>query len=47
MSGWELFTWINVWILGLAPILVFVLVMRELPALLKRASQPEDDEPAE
>ena len=47
MSGWELFTWINVWILGLAPILVFVLVIRDLPDLLKPISQPEDDEPAE
>jgi hypothetical protein len=34
VSGWELFTWINVGILGVGAGLVFVAFLRDLPGLL-------------
>ena len=43
MSGWELFTWINVAILGIGSVLVFVGFLRNLPALLRRADHSDED----
>ena len=34
MSGWEIFTWLCTIILGLGPIIVFILFLIDLPALL-------------
>ncbi len=35
MSGWELFTWINVWLLAAGSIIVLVLFLRQLPRSLR------------
>ena len=43
MSGWELFTWINVAILGSGSVLVFVAFLRDLPQLLHRGDRPQSD----
>jgi len=43
MSGWELFTWINVWILAAGSIGVFVLFLLQLPRMMKRLSHQEDE----
>ena len=50
MSGWELFTWTNVGILGLGSIWVFVRFLMDLPQLLSRvegaaSGAPADEEP--
>ena len=42
MSGWELFTWINVAILGCGSITVFVRFLMDLPGLLRRAAKSGD-----
>jgi hypothetical protein len=34
MSGWELFTWLNVGVLALGSVGVFVLFLAQLPRLL-------------
>jgi len=34
MSGWEVFTWLNVAVLAIGSVLVFALFLRQLPALL-------------
>ena len=39
MSKWELFTWISVIILGPGSILVFILFLRDLPALLRKTNK--------
>lgn len=44
MSGWELFTWINVWILAAGSIAVFVLFLLQLPGMMKRLSHRADEE---
>lgn len=45
MSGWELFTWINVWILGCGAVAVFVWFLFDLPGLLpKRNTRPDEAE---
>lgn len=36
MSGWEIFTWANVVILGVGSVLVFIAFIRDLPELLKK-----------
>ena len=36
MSGWELFTWITVCILGLGAIVVFVLFIKDITQILKK-----------
>jgi len=36
MSGWELFTWINVWILGVGSVLIFGWFLRDVPGMLRR-----------
>lgn len=43
MSGWEIFTWINVVILGLGSVAVFVAFLRGLPELLARQQRPEGE----
>lgn len=43
MSGWEVFTWINVAILAAGSLLVFLGFVRDLPDLLRRTNHPEDD----
>jgi hypothetical protein len=45
VSGWELFTWINVVILGIGAAGVFVWFLADLPGLLPR--QDRGGEPAE
>ena len=43
MSTWELFTWINVAVLGVGSVIVFVLFLKQLKNLLPpRSSRPED-----
>jgi hypothetical protein len=42
MSGWEIFTWINVAILGVGSITVFVRFLMDLPELLSRATESGD-----
>lgn len=44
MSGWELFTWINVIILGGGSLIVFILFLYDLPKLLNQANQSEKNE---
>jgi hypothetical protein len=39
MSGWEIFTWISVGILGIGSIIVFILFLRDLPELLKKSEK--------
>ena len=34
MSGWELFTWLNVGVLAIGSLLVFGFFVRQLPSLL-------------
>ncbi len=34
MSAWELFTWANVAVLGLGSVVVFILFLKDVPALL-------------
>ena len=34
MSGWEIFTWISTVILGVGSVIVFVLILFDLPSLL-------------
>jgi hypothetical protein len=46
MSGWELFTWINVWVLAAGSIIVFVLFLRQLPGLLKCSPRDEKEDSA-
>lgn len=36
MSGWEIFTWLNVAILGVGSVAVFVAFLVKLPELLRR-----------
>lgn len=36
MSGWEMFTWITVLILGVGAVLVFMVFLMGLPDLLKQ-----------
>ena len=46
MSGWELFTWFNVGVLTVGSLVVFVLFLRQLPALLppRKARRKEPPE---
>jgi DMSO/TMAO reductase YedYZ heme-binding membrane subunit len=39
MSGWEIFTWISVIILGLGSIIVFILFLKDVPELLKKSEK--------
>ena len=39
MSGWEIFTWISVAILGLGSLIVFILFLLDLPTLLNNESE--------
>ncbi len=43
MSGWELFTWINVVILGVGSIIVFVLFLKDFRSLLPRRDRHDDN----
>ncbi|MDP6276659.1 MAG: hypothetical protein QGF69_07085 [Candidatus Marinimicrobia bacterium] len=36
MSGWELFTWITVVILGVGSIIVFILFVKDISQILKK-----------
>ena len=36
MSGWEVFTWITVLILGLGSIAVFILFVKDIRKILKK-----------
>ena len=36
MSGWEVFTWITVIILGLGSIVVFILFVKDIRKILKK-----------
>ncbi len=36
MSGWEMFTWITVLILGLGSIAVFILFVKDIRKILKK-----------
>ncbi len=36
MSGWELFTWITVAILGVGSIIVFILFVKDISQILKK-----------
>ncbi|MCS5639215.1 MAG: hypothetical protein NZ692_02450 [Candidatus Marinimicrobia bacterium] len=36
MSGWEMFTWITVLILGLGSIAVFILFVKDIRQILKK-----------
>ena len=45
MSGWELFTWLSVWILAGGSIIVFVFCLLQLPAMLRRQSGERDNHP--
>lgn len=36
MSGWELFTWLNAWVLGVGSVLVFLWFLRDVPGMLRR-----------
>ena len=36
MSGWEMFTWITVIILGLGSIAVFILFVKDIRKILKK-----------
>ena len=36
MSGWEIFTWITVLILGLGSITVFILFVKDIRQILKK-----------
>ena len=47
MSGWELFTWINVAILGLGSAVVFALFLADLPGLLRGSGRSEDEAPTD
>jgi hypothetical protein len=47
VSGWELFTWINVAILGLGSLVVFVAFLADLPGLLRRSERPEREAPSD
>jgi hypothetical protein len=42
MSGWEVFTWVNVAILGVGSVAVFVAFVISLPDLLRRPAAPVD-----
>lgn len=44
MSGWEVFTWINVAILAAGSLGVFVGFVRDLPGLLRRSNDSESGE---
>jgi hypothetical protein len=48
MSGWEIFTWVNAWILGCGAVIVFVWFLIDLPGLLpgaeRRTRTSEDGE---
>ncbi len=39
MSGWEIFTWISVIILGFGSIIVFILFLKDVPELLKKSEK--------
>lgn len=43
MSGWELFTWINVAILGIGAFAVFAAFLRDLPRLLAESRRSEQE----
>jgi hypothetical protein len=47
VSSWELFTWINVAILGLGSVIVFVAFLADLPELLGRSGKREDETPTD
>ena len=36
MSGWEIFTWITIFILGFGAIVVFVLFIKDITQILKK-----------
>jgi len=44
MSGWELFTWVNVAILGVGSVVVFVAFVFDLPDLMRRPAAPPERE---
>jgi hypothetical protein len=44
MSGWELFTWVNVGILGIGSVAVFIAFLVSLPDLLRRQPPPAEPE---
>jgi hypothetical protein len=44
MSGWELFTWVNVAILGVGSVVVFVAFVIGLPDLMRRPAPPPERE---
>jgi hypothetical protein len=39
MSGWEIFTWITVGILGIGSIIVFILFLKDVPELLNKSEK--------
>jgi hypothetical protein len=43
VSGWEIFSWINVAILGVGAVLVFAAFLRDLPELLARQRRSEGE----
>lgn len=43
MTGWELFTWINVAILAGGSLVVFAGFVRDLPDLLRGSNDSEDE----
>lgn len=43
MSGWELFTWINVAILAIGSVTVFAAFLRELPRLLRGSKDSQEE----
>jgi hypothetical protein len=47
VSGWEIFTWFNVAVLGAGSVVVFALFLRQLRALLPRRREGRDDPAAE
>ena len=44
MSGWELFTWLNVGVLAIGSVIVFALFMRQLKTLLPPRVPPTDED---
>ncbi len=43
MSAWELFTWANVAVLSLGSVVVFILFLKDVPALLPRRKTDAGD----